>query len=506
MKAERRSYLEQMQVNVRQPLHRDTVQAVEFEVTKRTKGFSGPVPVVAGKAGAGKTSLLKHIESHQRSIGRLVGFGEVRNGLEAALIAAVRQVITQLSSTSLKDTLSAALSTFLRASAATELTADQRMRANDALMSVIADVSAQTPAGILLLLDDIDGDDAHQALALTDGVHALSDTGSPLLLVCSSSSDKRNSRWPRSQMPYRINPTVTDIVELAASLGLDVSRDEMIIVAEQCNGNLYDATNRLQAVAHHRNPGSRPAPSEVVEPVRQLVSQLEDKDRQDQQRPSPLTNEETTTPVVSTASPAPTAQDVPTAPTAPTAPPAKPLPVRRKNPTPVPATTSAQTAPGTEAAEIAPLDTVIETAPPAAPPSKAPSELATRLPSPTRPGALSVASKFSEVASTSTRLPADTGGPDPFRSLRKSERRQSLQQRNKEEVRADWTQVQSASAPPTRQRAASAKTEDTSAAAPASPSSPFGDDDDIAALQAALAGFSEADASVSLRDQSFKRL
>ncbi len=438
-----------MQVSARRPLHRDTVHSVEFEITKRLKGIAGPVPVITGQPGSGKTSLLRHIQTHQQSLGRFVGIGEVRNGLETAVIAATRQIITdltrldapRLNAAPIIESLTTALTRYLRAFAS-DLSVDERTRQNDALLVEIADASSRLPNGILLLLDDIDTDDAYQVLAFTDAVLALAETGSPLLVVATSSTDRRDSRWPRSQKPFRILPTLTDIIELAHALGFDVTRDELHIVADQCKGNLYEATNRLRALATHRNPLAHQHHSGSSQLTPQLTPQPA---AQPAHVPAPATAP------VSVPVSTPVAAAIPSLPT-------RPLPTRTKSNN---------------------------------------EKLADRIPGQSRATSQSTESKFKEVAETSRRLPADTGPLDPFRSLRNSERRQSLQNR-------DTTTP--APVPPIPQ--ATTPLAKRPQLPPPSEEKPFGDEAQIASLRAALTHLSdvENEADVSLRGQTFKRL
>jgi hypothetical protein len=412
------SLVPQLKPTARRPLHQEAVQLVEFEITKRLKGIAGPVPVLVGQPGSGKTSALRHIYSHQQTLGRIVGTGEVRNGMETAIIAGTRQIIAELGrvntprnpTATMVESLTTALSRYLRAFAS-DLTAEQRMSHNDALMAELADASSRTPNGILLLLDDIDTDDPHEMLAFTDGILALAETGSPLLMLCTSSSDRRDSRWPRSQKPFRMTPSVTDIVELAFALGFDVTREEIVIVAEQCNGNLYEATNRLRAIAFHRNP--------LAQQNHSVSSQLSPQ-RSTSQSPR-------VAPV------APVAPTVPTAPTATTARPAT-------------------------------------TAPPA-----------------------TTATKETEA----------------FRSLRKSEIRQSLQQRHADNSGSSTTRVQpSWTDKPAGKPTTNTTDQQTDRAVPPpdTTESPFGDAAQIASLRIALAHLTDSEPDKTLRDQTFKRL
>jgi hypothetical protein len=520
--ADRPSYLKQMQATVRRPLHRDTVQTVEFEITKRFKGFSGPVPVIAGGSGTGKSSLLRHIHEHQQRLGRIVGIGEAKNGLETAIIAATRQIITELAKSAtnsdIVESLSAALSRYLRAFAS-DLSKDERVSQHDSLMAEIADASGKLPNGILILLDDIDAEDPHQVLGFTDGVLALSETGSPLLLVCTSSSDRRDSRWPRSQKPYRLKPTVADIVELSYLLGFDVTRDELAIVAEQCKGNLYEASSRLRALAVHRNPGAHQIQPEVA----QLVPQREPAEQEPSKRAAAKASEapsrEATaregtareaTAREATASEA-TASERSTRSTV--APTVQPRPMRSVDPVRKPIVEPASTP--TVETNLVPAEPMraatalpqrsrpaTEVAPAATPAG----QLAERTPGESRIQAESTASKFAKVAESAQRLPAATGPLDPFRNLRNSERRQTLQQQTSAKAR-------SSDSPTDTVRASVTPRTDTKppAAAPRGATAPpdqipFGDEDQLASLQAALTQLSESDTNVSLRGQSFKRL
>jgi AAA ATPase domain len=250
------SYLEMMNATIRQPLHRDTMTIIEFEIIKRFKGIGGAVPFIVGSKGSGKTTVLHNIQEHQKAIGRAVGLVPLRVGFDEAITAAVHQVVQIIAVKMQEEKLAAQISTahdHLRREIISGTGTEAAMRATDALLSVMADVSARLHHGIVLLVDDADAVDAHQILGITDAVQALSETGAPLPLICTTSADKRDSRWPRSQAPFRVKLSTQDVTELALSLGLNVGRDEIEIVYRQCEGNLYDATDRLQALGRHLN-------------------------------------------------------------------------------------------------------------------------------------------------------------------------------------------------------------------------------------------------------------
>jgi AAA ATPase domain len=263
------SYLEQMNASIQQPMHRDTMHIVELEIIKRLKGMGGPVPFIVGAKGSGKTTLLHSIHAHQQSIGRVVGVGSLRDGFDDAVTAAIHEIVQTLAVSLRQEDLAAQVSTAhdrLRYEAISGSGVEEQIRATDGLLSVLADVSAQLPSGIVLLFDDADAIDAHQLLGLTDAVLALSDTGLPIPVVCTSSADKRDSRWTRSQTPFRVRPTVQDIGDLTRSLGLTFEREDLEIVFRHCDGNLYDAKDRLFALGRHLNQISE-MPIEVSEPI-----------------------------------------------------------------------------------------------------------------------------------------------------------------------------------------------------------------------------------------------
>ncbi len=250
------NYLEQMNASIRQPMHHDTMQIIELEVIKRFKGIGGAVPFIVGPKGSGKSTVMSSIFQHQESIGRVVGLASLRNGFDEALTSAIHSIVQGLAITLQQEALASEVSTAhdrLRFEAISGTGVDQLMRATDGLVSVLADVSSRTKHGIVLMLDDADTIDAHQLLGLTDAVLALSETGAPIPLICSTSVDKRDSRWTRSQTPFRIRPKLQDVVDLSLSLGLSFEREDLEIVHHHCDGNLYDATDRLLALGRHLN-------------------------------------------------------------------------------------------------------------------------------------------------------------------------------------------------------------------------------------------------------------